>query len=68
MTPTRVLVDLVEVSNAKVEIFSNAIRIVITLMKKRPVKVKTVKNCADEIPEGSSMTFAAALCNAGRKS
>ncbi len=28
---------------------------------------KTNKNCAEEVPEGNSMTFAAALCNIGLK-
>ena len=27
-----------------------------------------IKNFADEVPVGNSMTFAAALCNAGLKS
>ena len=29
---------------------------------------KTIKNCANEVPEGNSMTFASAMCNAGLKS
>ncbi len=29
---------------------------------------KTIKNCTKEVPEGNSVTFASALCNAGFKS
>ncbi len=37
--------------------------------KKKPLEVRrTIKNCTSEISEDSSMTFASALCNAGRKS
>ena len=28
----------------------------------------TIKNCANEVPEGNSMTVASAMCNAGLKS
>ena len=40
-----------------------------SMKRKVPLKVrKTIKNCANEVPEGNSKTFASAMCNAGLKS
>lgn len=39
-----------------------------TSMKSASMVRMTIKNCAEEVPEGNSMTFASALCNAGLKS
>ena len=39
-----------------------------SINEKKTSSEVTNKNCASEIPEGSSMTFASALCNAGLKS
>ena len=51
------------------DLFSNPAHEATRLMKSRASEVrKTIKNCANEVPEGNSMTFASAMCNAGLKS
>ena len=50
------------------ELFSNPWHKVMALMKRRASEVReTIKNCANEVPESNSITFASAMCNAGLK-